>query len=124
MTIDRAVKRRSATIEAVTDDAPAWLDELSLEPGPPFLPMGTRALDPADLLIVDGDRGVFLAEKRYLLREARNRVFALRSEGIPVARETARLVAGVDSLEDAALSVQEDLTVLTRHDDGWHLEGG
>lgn len=100
----------------------AWLDELSLEPGPPFLPMGTRALDPAALLISDGERERYLAEKRLHLRLHRAQVVVPPPSG--VGREAAQLVAGVDDLEAAASQVQEDLTVLLRRDDGWYLEGG
>src|SRR5687767_7452437 len=84
--------------------------------------MGTRALDPAALLIVDADRERYLDEKRVHLAEHRAQVLVEPPDS--VGREAARLVGGRDSLEEAALGVQEDLTVLLRHDDGWHLEGG
>ena len=34
-----------------------WLDELRLDPGPPFQAMGTHALHLNDWLIVDDKRG-------------------------------------------------------------------
>src|SRR5687767_7710064 len=84
--------------------------------------MGTRALDPAQLLIADAERDRYLAEKRVHLRDHRAQVLVDPPDA--VGREAAGLVAGAASLEEAALQVQEDLTVLLRRDDGWYLEGG
>src|SRR5262245_7088771 len=36
-------------------DPPAWLHELPLAPGPPWVTMGLRAVDPAEWLVVDDD---------------------------------------------------------------------
>ena len=41
----------------MTAPAPAWLDELRLEPGPPYQAMGTHALDLVDWLVTE--RGVY-----------------------------------------------------------------
>lgn len=104
--------------------APAWLDELHLEPGPPWHAMGTRALDPAAWLVTDDERDDQLGRKRQLLAERRDVVAAALPGAEPAAGEAARLVAGADTLEDAALAVQEDLCVLVRRDGHWRLDAG
>lgn len=104
--------------------APEWLDELHLEPGPPWHPMGTRALDVADWLVVDDDRDAQLAEKRHLLAERHDVVAGAVPGSEPAAAEVARLVAGVDDLEVAAARVQEDLCVLVRREGRWRLDAG
>ena len=43
--------------------APAWLDELSLEPGPPWLDMGTRNLATAEWLVADEHLSVTFVEQ-------------------------------------------------------------
>src|SRR5262245_42671041 len=68
--------------------APDWLDELTLKPGPPWLAMGTRGLDPAGWLVVDDRYAEELAEKDRLLAARHEDVFGL--------------VAGVDTSEAAA----------------------
>jgi Protein of unknown function (DUF3445) len=102
---------------------PRWLDELVLEPGPPWLSMGTRAIGAAGWQIVDEDFDAFIEEKRRLLRVARDAV-VIERDAYPAAGEAAELIKGHDELDKAALEVQEDLAVLVRHDDGWHLEAG
>ena len=56
--------------------APGWLDELPLEPGPPWLTMATRNLEPGAWLIVDDDRERDLVRKAVLLDERHAEVFA------------------------------------------------
>ena len=56
--------------------APTWLDELALEPGPPWLAMGTRGLGDQPWLLVDHDRDRDLAWKAALLAERHHEVFA------------------------------------------------
>lgn len=104
--------------------APPWLDELPLEPGPPWHAMGTRALDAADWLIVDDDRDAQLAQKRHLLASQRHVVGAAVPGTTAAAEEAAALVAGAASLEEAALAVQEDLCVLVHRDGHWRLDAG
>ena len=109
---------------AATEAAPAWLDELSFEPGPPWHAMGTRALSDDAWLIVDDERDEQLALKRQLLADARDVVAAAVPGADDVCDEAGDTVAGVPSLEDAALRVQEDLCVLRQRDGHWRLDAG
>lgn len=117
-------------------DAPAWLDELQLTPGPPWHAMGTRSLDESAWLLVDERRAGELAYKRQLLFTVPEVVSACLP-GAEVDAACAELAALITSttdhvldgdrppLEAAALAVQEDLCVLVRHDDGtWRLDAG
>jgi hypothetical protein len=108
---------------------PAWLDELRLEPGPPFQVMGTRVLDPDAWLVVDADRDAQLARKRELIRDHRDVVVALLPAVTAPSEELRGLVGG-DAVGDdhplvaAALAVQEDLVILQRVDGAWVVTGG
>ncbi len=113
--------------------APAWLDELPLEPGPPWLGMGTRALDPGAWLLVDDDRPRDLALKATLLAERHDEVFAaLDSPAVHAASaEVLALVteatgsqpdSALHSLDAAGRLVQEDLCVLVLRDGAPHLD--
>jgi hypothetical protein len=113
--------------------APGWLDELQLEPGPPWHAMGTRALDERPWLVVDAGRDEELARKRLLLDERHDVVVAARPGSEAVAAEAAGLVADAAGvgladdrppLEAAALVVQEDLCVLARREGRWCLDAG
>jgi hypothetical protein len=57
-------------------DAPAWLDEVPLRPGPPWLAMGTHALDLRRWLLVDERRRSELDLKATLLAERHDLVVA------------------------------------------------
>ncbi|MCU1365549.1 MAG: hypothetical protein JWL72_4787 [Ilumatobacteraceae bacterium] len=121
---------------------PTWLDDIRLEPGPPFATMGTRALDLDDWLIVDDDRDDDLAYKARLFDDARAVVFACDGAGVdsrPPSQEVLQLVRvwlghrGIDlpplfgdehPLIEAARLVQEDLAVLQRIEDSWVLTAG
>ena len=103
--------------------APAWLDELTVEPGPPWHAMGTRSLDLADWLVADDERDEQLAYKRRLLTEHHDVVSASLPGSEPAAAEAAALL-GADDLEGAALRVQEDLCVVVRRDESWCLDAG
>jgi hypothetical protein len=113
--------------------APAWLDELSLAPGPPWLAMGTRGLDPAAWLIADDNRDADLALKAELLATRHDEVFAaLDSPAVTAAsREVLDLVVdasgatpdpGVHPLDAAGRLVQEDLCLLVLRDGAAHLD--
>jgi hypothetical protein len=104
--------------------APAWLDELHLEPGPPWHAMGTRSLDPAAWLLVDDERDEQLARKRALLADRPDVVAAALPGAEVAAAEAAQLVAGAATLEEAAVAVQEDLCVLVHRDGHWRLDAG
>jgi hypothetical protein len=114
--------------------APEWLDELTLEPGPPWLGMGTRGLDPAAAwLVADDDREHDLAEKSRLLAERHGEVFAAldRPDVLAASRDVLALVVEATGLEpDHALHpldaagrlVQEDLCLLVLRDGAPHLD--
>ena len=113
--------------------APAWLDELALEPGPPWLGMGTRGLDPAAWLLTDDDRDRDLAIKAILLSERHDEVFAaLDSPAVAtasaevldlvVAATGARADSAVHPLDAAGRLVQEDLCVVVERDGAPHLD--
>lgn len=113
--------------------APAWLDELPLEPGPPWLAMGTRSLDPTAWLLADDDRDRDLARKAALLAERHDEVFAALDLPIvdAAATEVLRLVVAatggraephVHPLDAAGRLVQEDLCLLVEHDGVAHLD--
>ena len=129
---------------------PAWLDDLRLEPGPPYSTMGTRSLDLDEWLVVDADREVDLAYKAQLLDTVRDVVVAhddTRPDPHPDTRPDTRSVGaevlglvrawlcehGIEPapahgddhpLVEAARLVQEDLAVLQRIDGAWVLTAG
>jgi dimethylamine monooxygenase subunit A len=114
--------------------APDWLDELPLEPGPPWLTMATRNLDVAQWLIVDGDRDRDLVRKAVLLDERHGEVFAaLDTPAVGAASlEVLELVVaatGADAvpadlhpLDAAGRLVQEDLCLMVLRDGAPHLD--
>lgn len=113
--------------------APGWLDELSLEPGPPWLALGTRGLRPDDWLVVDDDRDQDLARKRELLAERHDEVFAARPSPTveDASAEVLELVVdaigdvpepGLHPLAAAGRLVQEDLCLLVERDGAPHLD--
>ena len=113
--------------------APAWLDELQLDAGPPWLAMGTRGLDVAAWLLPDEDRDRDLATKADLLAERHAEVFAAlpTPEVDAASAEVLDLVvaatgtspdAAVHPLDAAGRLVQEDLCLLIAHDGGFHLD--
>lgn len=117
-------------------ESPAWLDELVLEPGPPWLHMGLRTIDEAAWLAVDDRRGAELAEKDRLLSERHDDVFAALPGTEAAGAETLALVeawlashrpealrdpsvpaaGGRHPLETAARLVQEDLCLMAERD--------
>ena len=56
--------------------APAWLDELPLQPGPPWVAMSTHHLELEHWLLADDDRERDLVRKAVLLDERHAEVFA------------------------------------------------
>lgn len=116
-----------------------WLDELKLEPGPPFSTMGTHALDLDRWLVVDGDRDADLARKAELLENDLPVVFSAEPDSAAAAEELLALIRGwlgdhgiiaparhgdEHPLIDAARLVQEDLAVLQRIGGAWVLTSG
>jgi hypothetical protein len=114
--------------------APGWLDELPLEPGPPWLAMGTRHLDLARWLLTDDDRDRDLVRKAVLLDERHAEVFAaLDTPAVHTASlEVLELVLDATGhdvvspdlhpLDAAGRLVQEDLCLLVRRDGAAHLD--
>jgi len=116
-------------------DAPAWLDELCLEPGPPWLAMGTRGLSPETWLLPDDDRHRDLSWKADLLAAHPADAFAaLDSPPVRAASQEVLdlVVAATDApsdttrhpLDAAGRLVQEDLCLLVERDGGPHLDAG
>jgi hypothetical protein len=137
--IDRYVPAPEPYRSLHAGGAPEWLDELDLKPAPPQRRMGTRALDLADWLVVDGLRPAELALRRRLLAERRDDVFAVLPSAEAAAEETGALVrdwladhgrlptghhpADAHPLAAAGLLVQEDLCLMVARDGAWHLDG-
>ncbi len=116
-----------------------WLDDLWLEPGPPYLAMGTRALKLDHWLVVDDDRDFYLAQKAALLQSDLPSVFAAtpgsEDAGAEVLAEVQAWLSdrGVDiaapsgdshPLIEAARLVQEDLAVMQKIEGEWVLTAG
>lgn len=104
-----------------------WFDELNLDPAAHPVAMGTRSLGDRPWLVADDRRDGELAQKAALLSGRRDEVLHLTDEAGPAAAEVASLIGlpdgdGMHPLEHAARSVQEDLCLLVRRDDGWFLD--
>lgn len=104
-----------------------WFDEMNLDPEAHPVAMGTRALGDRPWLVADDRRHDELAQKTALLETRRDEVLHLTEEARPAAVEVASLIGldggdGIHPLEHAARSVQEDLCLLVRRDDGWFLD--
>jgi hypothetical protein len=117
----------------MSTSAPVWLDELPLEPGPPWLTMSTRGLDPAVWLLIDDDRDPELALKADLLAARHDEVFAALDApavaaasaevlDLVVAATGATPDANLHPLDAAGRLVQEDLCLLVLHDGAPHLD--
>ncbi len=132
-------------------DPPAWLDELDLSPAPPHLHMGTKGIPIEDWLLVDGATPAELAIRSRLLDDRPDDVLAVLPAADEAAFETLDLIreaqspsaqspfwgssvapgatelpqkpGGAGALDAAGRLVVEDLCLLVRHDDAWHLDG-
>lgn len=124
-------------------EVPSWLDDIRLEPAPPFVTMGLRALDLERWLTVDDDRTSDLAYKARLLDTTRSTVCGAvsvdRADSVAPAEEALALirewliahgttptppVGDEHPLIEAARLVQEDLAVMQRIDGLWVLTAG
>jgi dimethylamine monooxygenase subunit A len=123
------------TAAYVAAGAPPWLDELELSAAPPHVKMLTRSLT-RDWLAADQLRSSEVALRNRLLDEQHHHVFAMKPSAEAAAAETLALVedwlasrglpptpTGFHPLEAAGRAVQEDLCLMVRHDDAWHLDG-
>ncbi len=120
----------------VAAGVPAWLDELDLRPPPPHLKMGTRSLDPDRWLQPDRFGEAELTIRQRLLDEHRDDVFGALPGTEAASEETLGLItswlaahgpaapepADAHPLAAAGRMVQEDLCLMVRHADGWHLD--
>jgi hypothetical protein len=79
-------------VETPVPTAPPWLDELRLEPGPPWLSMGIRTLDLDGWLVIDERFDAELAFKRQLLHERPDEVFAATPAALDPSAEVLELV--------------------------------
>jgi hypothetical protein len=118
--------------------APDWLDELVLEPGPPWLSMGTHALELARWLLPEDDRDEQMREKLRLVDERHHDVFAALASTDAASIELLEVVVAwlashapglprepdpsLHPLDAAGRLVQEDLCVLIKRDGAWHLD--
>ncbi len=114
--------------------APDWLDELPLEPGPPWLTMATRQLQLGGWLVADDDRERDLVRKAVLLDERHAEVFAaLDTPAVGAASlEVLELVldatgqpvvpSDLHPLDAAGRLVQEDLCLMVLRDGAPHLD--
>jgi len=132
------------------EEAPAWLDELPLKPGPPWLSMGLHPLDLDTWLVLDDRFEAELALKRRLLAERHDEVFEARPGSEPAGQEVLELIrawlathgeplprfsqplprlsaepaaaagGGLHPLDEAGRLVQEDLCLMIESD-GHHL---
>jgi len=112
---------------------PAWLDELSLEAGPPWLAMGTRGLDPGRWLLPDADRARDLRWKAETLAARHAEAFAALDSPVVAAASAEVLALVVEAtsaspdpslhpLDAAGRLVQEDLCLLVERDGAPHLD--
>lgn len=114
-------------------DAPGWLDELDLEPGPPWLRMGTRGLALEGWLVPDADRDRDLRRKADVVAaHAQDAFAALETDTVQAAsREVLDLVVAATGaepvparhpLEAAGRLVAEDLCLVVERDGAAHLD--
>jgi hypothetical protein len=119
--------------DSPADPVPAWLDDLVLGSGPPWLHMGLRTIPEEQWLDVDARRDDELALKRRLLAERHDDVFAALPGFEYAGAEVLALVRSAlgdrtpepdddrHPLEAASLLVQEDLCLMAMRDGTPHL---
>lgn len=122
-----------------TGRPPAWLDELPVQAGPPWLSMGTRPLDLDRWLILDANFDDELALKNRLLAEQHDEVVATLPGSEPGSQETLDLIRawletrghaprtppeGLHPMDAAGRLVQEDLCLVEERDGSWVMTAG
>lgn len=126
--------------DAVPPRAPTWVDEIAWVPdGPPWLAMGLARIDDAAWLLPDEARAEELAERRQLVDQRADEVFAALPGTEEASAEVLELVraweqrhrpdladlpvdTGRHPLIAAGLRTQEDLALMVPHTDGHHLD--
>jgi len=104
-----------------------WFDELVLDPEAHPVAMGTRALGDRPWLVPDDKCDDELALKADLLMTRREQVLFTTEDSREAADHVARLVGAqhngeLHPIEQAGRAVQEDLCLLRRKAEGWHLD--
>jgi hypothetical protein len=108
---------------------PAWFGEIDLDPAASWLRMGTRSLGDRSWLVPDEKAAQELALRIQLMETRPEEVLAEPAEAMAAVRELEQLVeasgsrleAGSSPLRRLGASLQEDLCLLERTDEGWIL---
>jgi len=130
--------RRYAPDTAVYEarPAPAWLDELDLHVGEPFVKMGTRTIGLDEWFVLDDAFEPEVALRRRLLAEQREVVFDCAPTAESAAEEVLELVStwlterGVEvprfddhPLAVAGMLLPDDLCLMVPRDGDWWFDG-
>lgn len=105
-----------------------WFDELTLDPEAHPVAMGIRSLGDRPWLVVDDNLERDLELKADLLATRGDQVLHTTDDSRAAATVLVDLVGAAPTndamhpIEQAARATQEDLCLLRRHDDGWHLD--
>ena len=116
--------------------APAWLDELDLHAGEPFVKMGTRTASLDEWFVIDDAFEAEVALRRRLLAEQRDVVFGCAPTADDAAQEVLDLVTAwlqdrgmpTPMADDHPLAVAgtllpDDLCLMIPRDDDWWFDG-
>jgi len=116
--------------------APAWLDELDLHAGEPFVKMGTRTTPLDEWFVIDDAFDAEVALRRRLLAEQRDVVFDCAATADDAAQEVLELVSAwlrerglpVPLFDDHPLAVAgmllpDDLCLMIPRHGDWWFEG-
>lgn len=117
--------------------APAWLDELDIHTGTPFVKMGTHTTSIDDWFVIDDAFDQEVALRRRLLAEQRDVVFECRPAAEAAAEETLQLVSGwlrarglpyessdAHPLAAAGTMLPDDLCLMVPRDGDWWFDAG
>lgn len=114
--------------------APTWLDEVPVQPGPPWLSMGTRPLDLDRWLVVDEAFSVEMGLKARLLDERHDEVVVALPGSDAASAECLEMIEawlderghrvgsppdGLHPIDRAGRLVQEDLCIVEQRDGRW-----
>ena len=108
-----------------------WLEEIDLTGTGPPIAMGVRKLGNRPWIFSDDRKDIELSIKAELTEAHEREVFIARADTEPAGDSVVSLIEGTGveivntrdhPLERAGLSVQEDLCLIQRTNEGWHLE--